>query len=236
VNSAKTDASGFSLIEALAALALTATILMAIAAVAGQWLPNWNRGFVKMQQADLMGIGIEFIARDVSAAEYITRSADEPAPLFEGDATSVTFIRSAIGPDAYPRLEVVRIAQGEDDRGPAVLRTRQRFAPGAPFAFRDPVALVRAPLRISFAYAGPDRVWVASWKGQRRLPDAVRIEIRDAANPVLATTTAVRLKITAPGTPPPEAQSNVASGQPAATGSPRGSPTSMVSKGSEAQP
>lgn len=205
-----TGASGFSLIEALAAVALTATILIAVSAIAGQWLPTWNRGFVNLQQADLLEIGIERVAEDVSAAEYVTPSADRPTPLFEGDATSVTFLRSATGPDAYPHLEIVRIAKGGNDRGSALVRTRQQFAPQAPFALGDPVALVPAPLRVSFAYAGPDRVWVTNWKGQQRLPDAVRIEVHDAANRVLAATTAVRLKVTAPGVPRLEAQANAA--------------------------
>ncbi len=217
MRTAETNASGFSLIEALAAVALTATILIAVSAIAGQWLPTWNRGFVNLQQADLLEIGIERIAEDVSAAEYVTPSADRPMPLFEGDTTSVTFVRSAAGPDAYPHLEIVRIAQGQGDRGSAIVRTRQRFAPQSPLALGDPVALIPPPLRVSFAYAGPDRVWVATWRGQQRLPDAVRIEVRDAANRVLAASTAVRLKVTAPGVPRLEAQANAA-GVPSAAG------------------
>ena len=42
VRTAEIGASGFSLIEALAAVALTATILIAVSAIAGQWLPTWN--------------------------------------------------------------------------------------------------------------------------------------------------------------------------------------------------
>ena len=38
--------AGFSLIEAMATLA---------SSVAGQWLPNWRRGFVNLQRADLLG-------------------------------------------------------------------------------------------------------------------------------------------------------------------------------------
>jgi general secretion pathway protein J len=225
VKTADARASGFSLIEALAALALTATILIAVSAIARQWLPTWNRGFVTLQQADLLAIGIERIAQDVSAAEYVTLSAERPTPLFEGEANSITFVRPAAGPDAYPHLEIVRIAQGKDDRGSAIVRTRQRFAPQAPLALGDPVALVRAPLRLSFAYAGPDRVWVANWRGQQRLPDAVRIEVRDAANRVLSATTALRLKITAPGVPRLEAQANADGVQPSSENSQTSSPT-----------
>jgi general secretion pathway protein J len=196
--------AGFSLIEAMAAVALTATIVTALSSVTGQWLPNWGRGFVNLQRADLLSIGLERLVEDISAAEYVTQWGDAPAPLFEGDAATVTFVRSAIGPNSYPHLEVVRFASIKEDRGMSLTRTRAPFTPTAPgasahaFSFSDPVALVRAPFQVSFAYAGPDRVWVESWKGQERLPDAVRITVRDAAgNRLLATSTAFRMKVTA---------------------------------------
>jgi general secretion pathway protein J len=196
--------AGFSLIEAMAAVALTATIVAALSSVTGQWLPNWGRGFVNLQRADLLSIGLERLVEDISSAEYVTQWGDAPAPLFEGDASTVTFVRSATGPNSYPHLEVVRFASIKEDRGMSLTRTRAPFTPTAPggsahtFSFSDPVALVRAPFHISFAYAGPDRVWVESWKGQERLPDAVRITVHDTAgNRVLTTSTAVRMKVTA---------------------------------------
>jgi general secretion pathway protein J len=208
-------AAGFSLIEAMATLALTATIILALSSVAGQWLPNWRRGFVDLQRADLLGVGLERLVDDLSAAEYVTRSGGAPAPLFEGDASSVMFVRSAIGPDAYPHLEIVRMAEIKEDRGLAMVRTRARFAPTAPrapaqaIAFGDPVTLIRVPFHISFAYAGPDRVWLPSWKGREQLPEAVRISVRDTvANRVLAASTVARVRVTAPGAPKLQAQAN----------------------------
>ena len=210
--------SGFSLIEAMATLALTATIILALSSVAGQWLPNWRRGFVDLQRADLLGVGLERLVDDLSAAEYVTRSGGAPAQLFEGDASSVMFVRSAIGPDAYPHLEIVRMAEVKEARGLAMVRTRARFAPTAPkppgapaqpIAFGDPVALIRAPFHVSFAYAGQDRVWLPSWKGQEQLPEAVRISVRDTvANRVLAASTVARVRVTAPGAPKLQAQAN----------------------------
>ena len=207
--------AGFSLIEAMAAVALTATIVMALSSVTGQWLPNWRRGFVDLQRTDLLGVGLERVLDDVSAAEYVTPSANAPEPLFEGDSSSVIFVRSAIGPNSYPHLEIVRLAPGKDDRGPALTRTRASFAPTAPgasgksIAFGDAVALIRAPFHVSFAYAGKDRVWRDSWNSQQRLPDAVRVTVRDAANRI-ATSTAVPIKVTAQGVPKLEAQANSA--------------------------
>jgi general secretion pathway protein J len=203
--------AGFSMIEALATLALTATIILTLSSVAGQWLPNWRRGFVDLQRADLLGVGLERLVNDLSAAEYVTPSADAPAPLFEGDASSVIFVRSAIGPDADPHLEVVRLAEIKEDRGLAVVRTRARFAPTAPrptaqaISFGDPVTLIRAPFQISFAYAGPDRLWLPTWKGRKQLPEAVRISVRDTvANRVLSASTVARVRMTAAGAPKPE--------------------------------
>jgi general secretion pathway protein J len=208
-------AAGFSLIEAMATLALTAAIILALSSVVGEWLPNWRRGFVDLQRADLLGVGLERLVDDLSAAEYVTRSAGAPAPLFEGDASSVTFVRSAIGPDAYPHLEIVHLAEVKEDRGLAMVRTRARFAPTAPaasgapaqpIAFGDPVTLIRAPFHITFAYAGSDRLWLPSWKGRDQLPEAVRISVRDTiANRLLAASTVARVRVTAPGAPKPQA-------------------------------
>jgi general secretion pathway protein J len=205
--------AGFSLIEAMAAMALTAIIIVALSTVVGQWLPNWRRGFVDLQRADLLGIGLERLVEDLSAAEYVTPSAGGKTTLFQGDASSVMFVRSAIGPDAYPHLEIVRLAEVKEDRGLALVRTRARFAPTTPkaIAFVDPVTLIRAPLRITFSYAGPDRVWVPSWTGRQQLPEAVRISVRDAiANRVLAASTVAHIRVTAPGAPQPQAQANAA--------------------------
>ncbi len=136
----------------------------------------------------------------------VARRGATTQPLFYGEALSVTFVRSALGPDSRPHLEVVRLAETVDDRGFAMVRTRAPFAPLAPgaaaaqYAFADPVVLVRAPFRISFAYSGPDRVWTNSWGPADQLPDAVRISVRDSTSgQTLAASTATRLYVTADG-------------------------------------
>jgi general secretion pathway protein J len=207
--------AGFSLIEAMAALALTATIIMALGSVARQWLPNWARSFVRLQDTDLLGAGVERIAADVSAAEFVTRSGGAITPLFDGDALSVTFVRSATGPNTYPHLEYVRLAEAKDDRGFSLVRTRAPFTPldangsDQPVVFKDPVVLVRAPFRISFAYAAADdRVWLEEWKNHEMLPDAVRITVRDGTNRLLPASTAVRMRVSAPGVAQATAEPN----------------------------
>jgi len=189
--------AGFTLVEAMVATALMGMILAAIATVTAQWLPNWNRGFERVQRVELLAIGIERIVADLSAAEFITAGTASRVPVFDGTELSVTFLRTAIGPNTRPGLELVRIAETAGERGLMTVRTRARFLPigrdgvDVQPAPTDPVVLVRAPYRVTFSYAGVDRVWRNVWRGQGELPKAIRVQLRDAATDrTLAASTA----------------------------------------------
>jgi general secretion pathway protein J len=112
-------------------------------------------------------------------------------------------VRDAIGPDASPRLEIVRLAETVDQRGFGLLRARAPFTPlaaGSPIDgqlhFDAPVVLIRAPFRVSFSFAGPDRLWRDSWVDEKLLPVAIRILVRDAASDqILAVSTAPLLRV-----------------------------------------
>lgn len=198
--------AGFTLIEMLVALILMVGILAALASVTSQWLPNWDRGFAHVQRTEVFGQGLERLVADLSAAEFVTANRGAKRPLFDGDEFAVRFVRSAIGPNTRPGLEVVRVSTLSDDRGLALVRA------GAPFValsesatlrdlanFSDPVVLMRAPYRATFSYAGPDRAWRNSWHDANALPAAIRILVRDAATQrTLAVSTATVLHVNAP--------------------------------------
>ena len=187
--------SGFTLLEALASVAVMASILTGLAMVAGQWLPNWRHGFVALQNADLIGLSLDRIEEDVASAEYARLDGGQGAPLFRGEADSVTFVRQAIGPGATPRLEIVKIGETKTKQGLEVERSRASFAPGAIGAFHDAATLLRPPFRLAFAYAGPEGLWNAVWKGAN-LPRAVRLTVQTESGAVVAST-AFMLKVTA---------------------------------------
>jgi general secretion pathway protein J len=239
---ARSGVAGFTLLEAMLSLALVAAIVAALATVTAQWLPNWRRSFADLQRADLLSLGLERIAADISSAEFVTPNGATPEILFEGRELSVNFVRSAIGPDAQPHLEIIRIAETVDDRGFAVVRTRAPFTPLASgaslapgYAFSDPVVLVRAPFRVSFAYAGPARTWLSAWGPDKRLPSAVRITVRDArSGQVLAASTAVTMKVTASGVPTPD--SNEAAPAPDQAAAPGDAPQATRSNSSGQSP
>ena len=179
---------GFTLIETLVALALTGLVLSALANITSQWLPNWNRGMNRIQRSESLGFGLQGIAADLAAAEYVAANREQRQPLFDGSELSVMFVRTAFGPNARPGLEVVRIGETTDRRDLVTVRTRAPFAPLPPatslseqIQLGDPVVLLRAPFRLSFSYAGRDRVWKSSWHEAERLPAAIMLTVRDAA-------------------------------------------------------
>lgn len=187
---------GFTLLEALAGVAVMAAILVGLAAIAGQWLPNWRHGFLALQSADLIGLSLDRIVEDVASAEYAQLDGGQGAPLFRGEANAVTFVRQAIGPGATPRLEIVRIGETQTQQGVEVERARGRFAPGASIALRDATTLLRPPFRLSFAYSGDDGQWRSGWSGAPILPRAVRLTVQAENGGVLGST-AFALKVSA---------------------------------------
>lgn len=210
---------GFTLFEALIALALMGLIMGSLASVTAQWLPSWNRGLVRVQRNEQVAIALDRLVADLSAADYVA-SGRSNGPLFRGEAKGVMFIRSVVGPNGRPGLEIVRIAETTDSRGPLLVRTRAPFAVlpnGDPLLdsipFGDPVVLLRAPLRVGFSYAGPDGKWASKWPiGE--LPASVRLEVRDSERgTVISTAARIHVDMSAPR-PDPSSQPETARVQP----------------------
>ena len=196
------DEAGFTLLEVLLATLLMTVILGALATVTAQWLPNWNRGMVRVQRAELLAIGLDRIVADLSVAEMVAVNGDARTPLFEGSELAVTFLRTAVGPNARPGLEFIRLIEKADSQGLAMVRERAPFAPmptDAQIRFADQVVLIRAPFRVTFSYAGPDQVWQQVWRGQMQLPEKIRATVRDGATgQVLNVSTAMVVHVNAP--------------------------------------
>jgi general secretion pathway protein J len=205
--SAWVDEAGFTLIEALVAMVLTGFIIAALAGITTQWIPNWDHGLKRVQATEQVTLGLERMIADLAAAEFIPANRKSSIPVFSGSAYSVTFVRTALAPNAGPGLEIVQIAERLDGPSPKLIRTEAPFIPVAdaatdPFQskFGDPVVLINAPYSISFSYAGPDREWRTEWQDLPVLPTAIKATLRDAATRrtvSLSTATLVHAEIPA---------------------------------------
>jgi general secretion pathway protein J len=198
--------AGFTLVEALVSIVLMGAIVASLSAVTGQWLPNWHRGFGRVQRIETFDVGLQRLVGDLQAAEFITPNGATKTPFFFGDAKSLMFVRVSNAPGTTPHLEYLRLAETVDARGFALVRSRAPFKPLDPnrppesqLSFADPVVLIRAPFRVSFDYAGDDRLWRASWRDSFPLPSAVRFQVRDAAtDQILLVSTATLMHMDVP--------------------------------------
>ncbi|MBV8849652.1 MAG: prepilin-type N-terminal cleavage/methylation domain-containing protein [Methylobacteriaceae bacterium] len=208
MNASRTRQSqlGFTLIEALLSVALMGIVLAALALLTAQWFPNWNRGFRRVQQIELIGLGLERAVADISAAEFVSPNGKTKKPLFEGSELSMVFVRSALGPNTAPGLDIVRLSEMPTESGLALVRTRAKFTPLAPgmqigsqVAFSDPVVLTQGPFRLSFSYAGIDRAWQPMWHDATQLPRAVKLIVRSTTTgQVVMVSTAIPVHVTSP--------------------------------------
>src|SRR5262249_61050606 len=82
--------AGFTLFEALVAVALMGLILGALATVTSQWLPNWNRGLARVQRSEQVAIALDRLAADLGAAEHVFPNSKIRRPLFDGSELAVT--------------------------------------------------------------------------------------------------------------------------------------------------
>ena len=206
MTSAPRDAeSGFTLLEAMAAVAITGVILGALGSVAGQWLPQWRHGFVALQNADDVAQTLDRLVGDISSAEFARLDPKAEATAFKGGADLVLFARASTGPNATPRLDYVRIGAVATPHGMETQRARAPFAPGPIGPFRDVVTVLRPPFRLSFAYEAADGHWTTSWSALPALPHAIRLTVK--SGDVLVATTAFPVNTTSgPDLTPPSSE------------------------------
>ena len=76
-----TRCSGFTLIEALIAIALMGVILAALGSITSQWLPNWNRGIARAQRSELVRVALDRLIADIGASEFIPPNRDSKSPV-----------------------------------------------------------------------------------------------------------------------------------------------------------
>ena len=145
--------AGFTLLEVVIAMALMAIIITLLGMITGQWLPNWNRGFVRVERSELLALGLERLVNDLAAAQFVSVGREARGPLFDGARRSVTFVREVLSPTAPRGLEIVRIAETAGAGGPVMARMRAPFMPVQngikrrdPPDFADPVVLTKAPV------------------------------------------------------------------------------------------
>lgn len=173
---------GFTLIEALVALAIGGFVIATIATITGQWMRSWRFALPTLQRAEMLVAGLDRVVADLSAARFMPASLEGRGLIFSGEATAVTLVRRSLAVERPAGLEIVRLAPQAGHDEVTLARSRSPLAMGTfPTAPADvaPVALLRPPYAIRFAYADADRRWRTTWHEDARLPRLIRVEVVD---------------------------------------------------------
>lgn len=173
-------ADGFTLIEALVALAIGGFVIATLATVTGQWMRNWQVGLPILQRSQSLVTGLDRIVADVASARFMPAGAT--GFVFTGEPTAITLVRQTLPVENPGGLEVVRLAALPGGGDVTLARSRSPLPFGSSLATPTdsaPVTLLRQPQAVRFAYADADQAWQTSWRTPARLPRFVRIEVVD---------------------------------------------------------
>ncbi|AMN40698.1 PulJ/GspJ family protein [Rhodoplanes sp. Z2-YC6860] len=182
---------GFTLVETLAALAITAVIFVAMAGLIRNVVWGFDRGTRTVTTADRLVLAVERVAGDFAAARFVQRATDASSGVaFTASGGSVAFVSGA-GIAAGPRGEEI-VSLSIEPAGDVTRLVRRRAPWRGPsdrfgdIPLRDPVMLIEGNYDMSFSFskAGHDgRLnWTSSWSDQDSIPQSVRLVIRDRSS------------------------------------------------------
>jgi len=187
---------GFTLIEAIAALAISSVIIAATVTLIHSVARNFDRGTRGVDAADSLMLAVERLASDFASARLVAwTTANGPALAFkaelaDGDKPArIVFVGGRDTGYGSRSDEVVTLSI---ERTGDVTRLVRRRAAWSGTDMRvdrlspqDPVVLIEGNLDVSFVFGrllpGGGLVWSAAWTDPTALPRFVRLILRDRA-------------------------------------------------------
>jgi hypothetical protein len=188
---------GFTLVEALAALAITSAIMIASAALIRNVATFFDRGTRGASEAERLMLAVGRLAGDFASARFVPRRTEEGAAIaFTAQAASaerparVLFVGAGGIAPLSRDDELVSLTVEQDGEVRRLVRRRAVW-PGPRARFedvtpQDPVVLIEGKVDMSFVFGRitPDGAlaWYADWAGEWVLPRYVRLILRDRAS------------------------------------------------------
>jgi hypothetical protein len=186
--------AGFTLIEALAALAITATIILSTGGLLYQNIFFFDRGTRIVDQSEQLALAVDALTRDLGAARFVVQKhANVARAAFTGTPDSadgpakILFITSGGKEAGSQGEEVVSITVEQGDEFTQLVRRRAPWL-GPRVHLEDaqpsdPVILLKGKFSISFRFSELTKegkiVWHDSWTGETGLPHAIRLNVRN---------------------------------------------------------
>lgn len=168
--------AGFTLVEVLAALAVTGALVAVALPLAGRLAARWSRGEATVEAADAWMQAVSRLGDDLAqAVPYGIGPGEGTGSAFRAEAGSIAFVRPALG--GAGGLEAVRYEIRAAPSGAALVR---RSRPFDPEAFGREVGgaaatLLDGPFRLRLVEVAPDGTRRRDWAPEDGMPRAVEL-------------------------------------------------------------
>lgn len=183
--------SGFTLIEVVLALAMLGAMLLLIYSGLQFGLRGWDAADVNGRRTADRRMAENFLRRELT--ELFPMRWKDPLTLrvaFEGTTDGMRFVSARPAGISVTGLSLVGIATEQDSARRTRSLVMRRASPGdeqkdfGPLAAGEPTILFENVDSVSFAYFGSendftDPEWVDNWQFGGRIPQLIRIRVRD---------------------------------------------------------
>ena len=170
--------AGFTLVEVLAALIVTAAFVAVVLPFAGRLATRWWVGEATVEAADAWMQALARLGDDLSQAVPLTVSQGEKDIVsFDAGPDFVRFVRPALGGASNMRLEIVRYDIRPSAAGTALIRRARPSGDGPSADAGPPTTILEGSFRLRFRVYGHDNVPQLTWAGADDMPAGVELTI-----------------------------------------------------------
>jgi hypothetical protein len=173
--------AGFSLFEALAALALTGLLFATGLPLFVQLVEHWSAGTARSMAADERTRVTSRLSDDL--AQVLPPRAEQAggsAMGFLGFADRIDFVRTSLGGKGHSALEAVSLMITRQDGAVALVRIARPFSRAGvepSLAGSDEVTLSRVRTKLKFSYLDSKGSEQESWDSKAGLPSGVALRL-----------------------------------------------------------
>lgn len=174
--------AGFTLIEVLAALTVTALVMVAVYPYFSLLISRWSMGFKPVQIQDQWLQAALRLSEDL--AETVPLSLDpggKPRLAFMLDPETVVFVRTGLDQASKNRLQTVTLKIAHSDNGDSLFRSASTFDPDRfPANSGSATSFLSGPFHLTFRYADATGDPGKTWTKGDELPEDVILQAESA--------------------------------------------------------
>lgn len=179
---------GFTLIEVLVGLVISASVIAGLTTLASSVNIGWSQVVRKLSSQEKVSTGLAIAAGDISRIQRIAdRQSKPPQFHFHGQPSSITFVVQERPASGAKGLYWVHLFSRQTRSGTALIRVHAPFyttdGSAAAAKWADEVVLSEGGFSFSFSYKrahGASDAWLYDWREHDTLPGLVRIQTTES--------------------------------------------------------